>query len=95
MRDDIRLLATEMLSNAIRHTRSGEGGGTLTLTVLDLGHATRVEVIDQGCSTDPSPLRGGMQQDSEEGYGLRLLTLLATRWEALAWGEGSKTWFEI
>ena len=29
------------------------------------------------------------------GYGLRLLTLLATTWEAVAWGEGSKTWFEI
>ncbi len=90
-RDDIHLMATELLSNAIRHTRSGEDDGALTLTVLDLGHATRVEVIDQGRTTDRPHLRDDMQRDSEDGYGLRLLTLLATTWEAVAWGEGSKT----
>lgn len=41
-------MLSEVLTNAIRHTRSGAAGGTVTLNFLDLGSATRVEVIDAG-----------------------------------------------
>jgi anti-sigma regulatory factor (Ser/Thr protein kinase) len=92
--DDIRLMATETIGNAIRHTRSGQDGGTLILTVLDLGRVTRVEVIDQGCTAGHPHPRNNTQA-SEDGYGLQLVAALAAKWETAHWGEGSQTWFEI
>lgn len=93
--DDIRLMATEIVGNAIRHTRSGQDEGTLTLTVLDLGHATRVEIIDQGCDASLPHLRDDVKQDSEDGYGLQLVAALAMKWDTAPSGEGTKTWFEV
>jgi anti-sigma regulatory factor (Ser/Thr protein kinase) len=93
--EDIRLMATEVITNAIRHTRSGEPNGTLTVTVLDLGYAARVEVIDQGGIKGRPHLRDDTKRDSEDGYGLQLVAALAATWEAVTWCEGSKTWFEI
>ncbi|HEY6311131.1 MAG TPA: ATP-binding protein [Streptosporangiaceae bacterium] len=92
--DDIRLMATETIGNAIRHTRSGQDGGMLILTVLDRGRVKRVEVIDEGCTAgDPHPRNN--TQASEDGYGLQLVAALAAKWETAPWGEGSQTWFEI
>ncbi len=93
--DDIRLMTTEMITNTIQHTRSGEHGGMFTLAVLDVGHAARVEVIDQGCVTSHPHLRNDVDGDSEDGYGLQLVAALATKWDAVIWGAGTKTWFEV
>lgn len=93
--DDIRLMTTEIITNTIQHTRSGERGGMLTLAVLDAGHATRIEVIDQGGVTGHPHLRDDVDEDSEDGYGLQLVAALATKWDAVIWGTGTKTWFEV
>lgn len=92
--DDITLLTSEAITNAVEHTRSGEPGGTVTLTVLDVGHATRVEVIDQGGLTRPE-VRDDVRKDSEHGYGLHLVRSLARRWGSRSRGEGTELWFEV
>ncbi|MGI8336791.1 ATP-binding protein [Actinomadura scrupuli] len=92
--DDLLLLLTELLTNALRHTRSGGKDGMVTLAVLDTGAAARLEVIDQGGKTRPE-LRTDPPEESESGYGLGLVTGLASGWGAVPWGEGTKTWFEI
>jgi anti-sigma regulatory factor (Ser/Thr protein kinase) len=93
--DDIRLMTTEIIANAIRHSRSGQRNGTLTVTVLDTGHATRIEVTDEGSATSHPHCRGADTAGSQDGYGLRLVSALATTWQFTAYGEGNKTWFEI
>jgi anti-sigma regulatory factor (Ser/Thr protein kinase) len=92
--DDVCLMATEVIGNAIRHTRSGGEGGTLTVTVIDTGDLTRVEVIDQGGTPSSPHVREAAAGSSESGYGLRLVSALAASWDAISWGEGIKTWFE-
>jgi hypothetical protein len=66
----------------------------VTLSVLDTGAAARFEVIDQGGETRPE-MCADLPDDSESGYGLGLVTFLASVWGAICWGEGTKTWFEI
>jgi anti-sigma regulatory factor (Ser/Thr protein kinase) len=92
--DDLLLILTELLTNALRHTRSGDKDGMVSLTVLDTDATTRFEVIDQGGESRPEP-RADLPDDSESGYGLGLVTFLASGWDAVPWGEGTKTWFEI
>ncbi|MCW2915790.1 MAG: hypothetical protein JWN52_3858 [Actinomycetia bacterium] len=49
-------------------------------------------MIDQGGETRPE-LRADLPADSESGLGL--VCFLASGWDAIPWGEGTKTWFEI
>jgi serine/threonine-protein kinase RsbW len=93
--DDIRLMTTEIISNAIRHSRSGQRNGTLTVRVLDIGHAIRVEVTDEGSATSRPHHHSYGNANSQHGYGLHLVSALATTWQSTASGEGNKTWFEI
>ncbi|WP_436761129.1 ATP-binding protein [Streptosporangium sp. V21-05] len=52
--DDVLLVVTELVGNAIKHTASGVPGGTLTLHVIDAGQRLiHIEVIDSGSETIP------------------------------------------
>jgi anti-sigma regulatory factor (Ser/Thr protein kinase) len=94
-RDDAMLLVSELVTNAIRYTRSGAGGGVVTLTLLDVGHAVRYEVTDQGgAATRPEP-SGVVPFYSEHGRGLCLVEAIADRWAADPCGDGTRTWFEL
>lgn len=93
--DDLALLVSEVLTNAIRHTRSGMAGGTVTLNFLDAGPVTRVEVIDAGGAPTRAKPRDDVPEDSESGHGLHLVAALAKRWASIPVREGTKTWFEI
>ena len=46
--DTVVLLATELVTNAIAHTRSGDPGGTVALVVLETAGGVQVEVTDNG-----------------------------------------------
>lgn len=94
-RDDAMLLVSELVTNAIRYTRSGAGDGVVTLTLLDLGHAMRYEVTDEGgAATRPEP-SGAVPFYSENGRGLRLVDALADTWDTEPCGAGIRTWFEL
>jgi anti-sigma regulatory factor (Ser/Thr protein kinase) len=92
--DDIRLMTTEIIANAIQHSLSGQRNGTLTVTILDTGHATRIEVTDEGPATS-HPHHRSVKSGSQNGYGLRLVDALATTWQFTTCAKGNKTWFEI
>jgi anti-sigma regulatory factor (Ser/Thr protein kinase) len=44
------LLCSELVTNAVLHSDSGQPGGTVTVVVLSLAGAVGVEVIDNGVS---------------------------------------------
>lgn len=53
-----RLVASELVGNAVLHTGSGRPGGLVRVKVFEVSAATaRVEVIDEGAATVPLPRR--------------------------------------
>lgn len=89
---DVALLASELATNAIRHTRSGTGG-TFSVCVNVQDHWVRVEVNDLGSNTAPSVRRPSSPEES--GAGLRLVDTIADRWGFHGGPRGRVVWFEM
>lgn len=49
----VLLAATELATNALRHSRSGQPGGQYGLSVLVMSGLAHVEVVDGGSVTEP------------------------------------------
>jgi len=90
--DDIVLLASEITSNAVRHTASGDGGSfDVTVSFFAAGDCVRVEVADQGSASEPR-MTG---EDDLGGRGLRIVEVLADRWGHAGDELGRVVWFEV
>ena len=87
--ESLRLLVTELISNAVRHA----GAPTVDLVVLVSPPAVRVEVSDRGAGFQPEPRTRG--QDPEGGWGLYLVASLADRWGVAREESGTRVWFEL
>jgi histidine kinase-like protein len=74
-RDDVVSVATELASNAVRHTASG-GDGYFAVEICCRADVIRVAVADSGAPTGP---RLVADADSEDGRGLLLVQALAIR----------------
>lgn len=85
----VELLATELVSNAVRHG-GAEDGETVALHLALAPAVLRVEVWDQGAGFSP----GTPTPYGEGGYGLFLVSEVATRWGVEASG-GNCSWFEM
>jgi anti-sigma regulatory factor (Ser/Thr protein kinase) len=90
--DDVILLASEVVTNAILHTASGKDG-TFTVVVHPLDGMVRVEVHDGGSETPPG-IRSADDQ-AVSGRGLGMVESLATRWGHLGDRDGRVVWFEV
>ena len=88
--DDVRLLVTELITNALRHAGLRPGDRVLLRARLE-DEKMRVEVHDPGRDGEVEPRepkgRGG-------GYGLFLLERIAQRWGVERNG-GTVVWFEM
>ncbi|GHC73463.1 hypothetical protein GCM10007079_07450 [Nocardiopsis terrae] len=99
------LLGSELASNAIRHTRSGERFGHYSLTCERLRHGLRLTCQDQGTqpvgsfdadhprhlSADPR----GLDPDAEAGRGLAMIDALASEWGDNGVPITRKVWFTL
>jgi anti-sigma regulatory factor (Ser/Thr protein kinase) len=92
-RDDAVLLTSEMVTNSIAHSRSGDGG-EITIVVIDLGGFVRVEVIDDGSDHLPEISRPGTGL-ADGGRGLQIVSAQAASWGHARDGCGLTTWFEV
>ena len=88
----ILLVNREVFGNSVRHSRSGERGGTATVAATVGGGVIRVEVADRSGAGIPQlcSASGG----AEGGRRLGLVAALAARW---GWRCGGRTvtWFEL
>ena len=82
------LLVSELVTNAIRHAGMDEGE-RIVLAARLADDWVRVEVRDAGPGFDPD-IRHTVQ-----GYGLRMLDMLAARWGVDRHDAGARVWFEI
>jgi anti-sigma regulatory factor (Ser/Thr protein kinase) len=90
--DDVILLASELATNAIRHTASGKND-TFCVLVQAVHGVVRVEVHDLGSDTTPVVRRSG--SPGEAGAGLGLVEAIATRWGFHGSQFGRVVWFEV
>jgi anti-sigma regulatory factor (Ser/Thr protein kinase) len=92
-RDDVASVATELSSNAIRHTASGRSGW-FAVEVIWLGKpaAVRVAVSDGGAPSEPQVINDPL---AESGRGLMLVRGLATRTGIAGDERGRVVWADI
>ena len=82
------LLVSEVVTNAIRHSGQGEDDRIVLAARLTPSFA-RVEVRDGGRGFDPD-----VRHDAQ-GFGLRMLDMLTTRWGVDSDDRGTRVWFEV
>ena len=85
-----RLLATEIVSNAVRHANLDPSEEIILRIVAD-GYV-RVEVTDPGPLFAPELRR---LDPGPSGWGLFLVDTIAASWGVEAEGTGKKVWFEL
>lgn len=90
--DDVRLLISELVTNAVRHARLAPDDW-IDLEV-DMGsNRIRVEVRDPGPGFDPAALPASKRPE-EPGWGLLLLRQVAARW-GVERDTVTCVWFEL
>lgn len=91
--DDALLCLSELVTNAIVHSRSREPGGTFTVCAQLGNDRLRVEVGDQGGPWHTPTLA---TTDEQNGRGLLIVSQLATRWGCEGHSRtGWTVWFEL
>jgi anti-sigma regulatory factor (Ser/Thr protein kinase) len=85
--DTLRLLITELVSNAVRHAAAEN----VSLKVLVARQAVFTEVTDNGPGFDPSD----PDASRANHWGLLLVRRLADRWGVVRDGKATKVWFEL
>jgi anti-sigma regulatory factor (Ser/Thr protein kinase) len=75
--DEVVLAVGELVANALRHTRSGQGG-FFTVDVYHAAGRTEISVTDQGGPAEP--VVADADELAECGRGLRTVALLADSW---------------
>ena len=92
IRDDVLLLVTELVTNAVRHAGAG-AERPVQVQLLHRAGCVVVEVADEGpgFTWDPNPSAGS----KSGGWGLFLVDQTADRWGVERTPSGSCVWFEI
>ena len=88
---DVRLLVSELVTNALRHAELGEGDA-IRLVVWVSDATVRVEVCDPGPGFGAEDMPS--DPDRASGWGLFLVQTLADRWGFERDG-GTLVWFEL
>ncbi|MGW2643732.1 ATP-binding protein [Streptomyces sp. NPDC001393] len=91
---EVRLCATELLTNVIDHLGEGTPVTVRVMgTATDHGPRTRIEV------TDPAPCAAPVllpaTETEESGRGLALLDALSERWGVEQWADRKTVWCEL
>lgn len=85
--DDVALVVTELVANAVRHA-----GTDIEISVAHITDGVRLEVRDG--STRPLRPRAALSSD-EGGRGLLLVDALSSRYGVLGDANGKSVWVEL
>lgn len=89
--DDAVLLISELVTNAVLHTRSGLPGGMVFLAISGIGARLLITTADDGCDS-------GMPRISSRpdgGNGLVLVESIADQWGYRSNPSGTTVWFTL
>lgn len=87
---DLQLAVTEVVSNAVRHSGSGE---EIRLQLSPCEGYLCVRVTDGGAGLVPRP--GAMGSEEGAGFGLFIVEQLTRRWGMTREGGRTRVWFEM
>jgi anti-sigma regulatory factor (Ser/Thr protein kinase) len=87
--ETLRLLVTELVSNAVRHAHSD----TVVLRIVVGRSSVITEVTDEGPGFDPDTTE--KPGHNESGWGLFLVERLSHRWGVAQDGTTTRVWFEL
>ncbi|MEV4094994.1 ATP-binding protein [Streptosporangium saharense] len=92
--EDVVLLVSEVVTNSVVHSASG-AGGQVAMTVEVGARSVLVEVSDAGSGASAPHVRNDPQ--AENGRGMFLVDLLASRWGVRDDRRGGRrtVWFEV
>lgn len=88
------LLVSELVTNSVMHSRSGEPGGRVTVVLCTGPAGILIQVSDAGGPSEPQ-VSAITSEGSEHGYGLLLVDALAERWGSICSPEGRVTWCRV
>ena len=88
--EDLQLLVSEVVTNAVRHGGAGDGRPITLRLLLDPDSLLRVEVTDDG----PGFEQHAPVPRSDGGWGLLFVDRLAQRW-GVDRNEHTRVWFEM
>ena len=91
--DEAVLLCSELVTNAVLHSDSGQPGGAVTVVVLGLPGAVRGEVVDNGSSLSTPVVKAEVYEP--DGHGLFLVEQLAENWGYTRDEVGTTVWFRL
>jgi anti-sigma regulatory factor (Ser/Thr protein kinase) len=90
--DDAKICQSELITNALRYSDSGNDGGQVRVEVeYDKAHTTVRVVDDGGSGTFPCLTEGA----DESGRGLAIVENLAETWGVRRIGAKTAVWFTI
>jgi anti-sigma regulatory factor (Ser/Thr protein kinase) len=90
--EKVALSVSELATNAIMHTPSGDGGH-LTIGIRAGGHVVRAEVTNDGTmATKPRVRRDA---EAENGRGILLIEALADSWGVIEQSGTTTVWVEF
>ncbi len=91
--DTAVLLTSELVTNAVRHSKSSGPGGSVLVVVLEIADGIRVEVTDHGSATSAPVVKGDTY--ASDGHGLFLVETMARQWGFLRGPAGTTVWFQL
>ncbi|MET8155680.1 ATP-binding protein [Sphaerisporangium sp. NPDC005289] len=93
--DDVTLLVSELVTNALAHSGSGLDGGIIRVGIGELpGRRLHVVVVDDG-SPHAIPRPRTAKPVDENGRGLAILQSVAKRWGTYRDGTRRVVWFQV
>lgn len=93
--DAAELVCSELACNAVRHTRSGEPGQTMTLRVYDEGQTVRLALTDRGTAAGGPRIPECTDLMSLGGRGLFLVQAVSKEWGADHSPTGTTVWSRL
>lgn len=95
--ETVMLLVTELVTNAVLHSQSGEPGGTVTVALCPVSAGVLVQVRDDGGPSEPCLAESSADgaDSAEHGYGLLLVDALADSWGTISGPDSRVTWCRV
>ena len=87
LHEDVALVVTELVANALLHAQSA-----CSVAMVRSPNGVRIEVRDEGAGT-PNPQV--VDHSSERGRGLRIVAALSTAWGIESDGDSKTVWAEL
>jgi anti-sigma regulatory factor (Ser/Thr protein kinase) len=89
------LVVSELCTNAVEHTASGDTGGHFILELEIHTGRVRVSVVDLGAQTRPAVNDAQADDDAESGRGLLIVDAVSKEWGTELAGVGSRVWADV